>query len=331
MDRFIVEDDLELKLSELRARIDRGLASLIDVKEPNPLHEAVRYVLEGKGKRFRGVLTVLAAEMYGCSMDESLPVALAMEVFHNFTLVHDDIMDRSDTRRGRETVQIRWDDSTAILCGDYLMGLSYELLPTKSVRLVEMLALHNKTASRLCEGQMRDMLFESREHVSVGEYLDMIDLKTSALIQSSLKMGGLLGCAGEDDIEVLELIGVHLGRAFQIQDDLLDLTASSDGWGKPVGGDLILAKKAFLLLKALEVSEDEERIWFGRIIEDGGLPQSRVQEARDRMQRLGVLEAARTSVIFHTDRAQTLSLRLPGGAPREMLQYVIAKMQARVH
>ncbi len=332
MESKLVEDALEIKLLDLRSRVDEGLASLIISGENSPLYEAARYVLDGRGKRFRAALTLLVAEMYGCPAEKSLPVALAMEVFHNFTLVHDDIMDRSGMRRGRETVHVRWDDSTAILCGDYLMGLSYELVAANSpVRLREMLELHNETVRRLCEGQMRDMMFEARTEVSVAEYLDMIDLKTSALIESCLKMGGLSGDAGAEALDILGRIGVNLGRAFQIQDDLLDLTASTSDWGKPVGGDLLCAKKTFLLLKAVEVSEGEDRIWFGRIMEEGGLPPAEVEEAGDRMKRLGVMEAARTSVIFHTEQAQELLLDLPGGSARDSLRYVICKMQARMH
>ena len=247
--------DTVAHLDALRERIDNELNNLVDFAEPAELFDALRYVLEGKGKRFRPILTLLAAEMYGCDVNKAIFLALAMEVFHNSTLVHDDIMDRSAVRRGRESVHVKWDESTAILVGDYLLGLSYRLLSEgHQTRLCEMIVLHQHTLRMLCEGQFCDMNFEARTSVSVEEYLSMIDRKTAALLQSSLQMGGLAGHAGDEELDRLRVIGWHIGRAFQIQDDLLDLTAMDSRWGKPVGNDLIAGKKTFLFGAAILAS-----------------------------------------------------------------------------
>lgn len=327
-----MEDGIQAYLTELRKRIDGALSGLISSVDPAPLYDSARYVLEGKGKRLRGSLVMMSAEMFGCEAERALPVALAMEVFHNFTLVHDDIMDSSDLRRGRETVHNRWDEPTAILCGDLLMGLSYDLLASNQPeRLSRMLEVHNRTVRQLCEGQALDMMFEKRESVSVEEYLAMISLKTAALLQSSLVLGGLSGSADDEDLKNLSDVGMHIGIAFQIHDDLLDLTAVGKKWGKPVGGDLLSGKKTFLLLKALEKAEGEEHAWFQRIMTDGGLPAQDVHAAQNRMAQLGVLEEARTTVEFHSDRALSLCSRLPSGLVLEGLQYLIGQMRRRQH
>lgn len=324
--------DTVAHLDALRERINNDLSQLVDFAEPAELFDALRYVLNGKGKRFRPILTLLAAEMYDCDVDKAISLALAMEVFHNSTLVHDDIMDRSAMRRGRESVHVKWDVSTAILVGDYLLGLSYRLLSEgRQTRLCEMIALHQHTLRMLCEGQFCDMAFEARTNVSVEEYLSMIDRKTAALLQNSLQMGGLAGHAGDEELDRLREIGWHIGRAFQIQDDLLDLTAMDSRWGKPVGNDLMAGKKTFLSLTALELSEGSDHEWFVSILKRGGLPEQSIGTAKEKMENLGVLEAAKTSVIFHSDESLRIVSSLPAGQSRESLSFLIRQMQQRLH
>jgi len=319
-------------IDALRIRINSEINKLVEPSEPTELYDALRYVLEGKGKRFRPILTLLAADIYGCEIENVISQGLAMEVFHNSTLVHDDIMDRSGIRRGRESVHVKWNDASAILVGDYLLGLSYRLLSEGShARLSEMLALHQRTLRMLCEGQFSDMAFEARKHVSVEEYLSMIDRKTAALLQSSLQVGGLAGNADGEDLDRLREIGWHIGRAFQIQDDLLDLTAADSRWGKPIGNDLVTGKKTFLLLTALENSAGQDHAWFTAILDQGGLPEGDVSEATVKMENLGVLEAAKTSVIFHSDESLRIVSSLPQGQSRESLCYLIRQMQQRLH
>ncbi|HET6566709.1 MAG TPA: polyprenyl synthetase family protein [Rhodothermales bacterium] len=316
----------------LGALVNSALADLARSRQPAELYDPVRYVLEGGGKRFRPILLLLAAECFGVKHEQSLPAALAVEVFHNFTLVHDDIMDHAIERRARPTVHVKWDESTAILAGDFLMALSYDLLARlRTDRLPELLHVYYEMVAHLCEGQALDKAFEERSSVSVDAYLDMIDRKTGALLRACLQMGGILGDASAAEQDALRALGTNLGRAFQVQDDLLDLTADDDRWGKAIGGDLAEAKKTFLLLSALESAEGEDRAWFARIVDRHGLEPERVEEARARMERLGVLERARGAVVSYSDAALACTHALPGAAARASLQWLIRRMQERLH
>ena len=282
--------------------IEVGLANLDLPNEPATLYEPVRYILASGGKRIRPVLVLLTAEAFGgtAARQRALPAALACEVFHNFTLVHDDIMDHAATRRGRPTVHISWDEPTAILAGDVMMGLAYDLL-AQSGRESDVYALmqpFHRMVRRLCEGQALDLDFEKRDAVSVDDYLHMIDGKTGALLELTLEVGALLGGADAPARDAVRQAGQALGRAFQIQDDLLDLTADSVDWGKTIGGDLMEGKKTYLLLRALEKADGEERAWFERAL--GGLPATDIVEARDRMDALGVLAEASQEVQRYT-------------------------------
>ena len=312
--------------------VGETLAGLVPLQEPRGLYEPARYVLAGQGKRLRPVLLLLAAEVFGVETQRALPAALAVEVFHNFTLVHDDIMDHAEARRGRPTVHVAWDADTAILCGDYLMGLSYELLTRlDTTRLPSLMRVFSEMVVRLCEGQSLDKSFEARHDVSVADYLHMIDCKTGALLQAALEMGGIIGEASSQHRTTLRTIGKQVGRAFQIQDDLLDLVAEDDRWGKVIGGDLMAGKKTLLLLEALERTEGDEHAWFARIHHHEGLPADEVDQARARMQRLGVLDAARAAVLRHSTDAIEQVRALPPHTAVETLQWLIRRMQARMH
>ena len=282
------------------ADIADGLATLNVPERPESLYDPVRYILSSGGKRIRPLLVLLTAEAFGGppARSAALPAALAVEVFHNFTLVHDDIMDHAATRRGRATVHTRWSEPVAILSGDVMMGLSYDLLTRAAADAGELLAPYHTMVRRLCEGQALDLAFETRDAVSVEDYLAMIDGKTGALLELALDVGALVGGASEANRASLRTAGHALGRAFQIQDDLLDLTASSPGWGKTIGGDLIEGKKTYLLLRALERAEGAQRAWFERAL--GGLDAAAVPEARDRMERLGVIAEASDAVDLYT-------------------------------
>ena len=307
---------------------------------PEAMYDPVRYVLASGGKRLRPVLLLLAARIFGGDEEDALPAALAVEIFHNFTLVHDDIMDSANERRGRPSVHARWDESTAILCGDYLLGMSYDLLARARARtragaphwrpaaaigqFQEMLAL-------LCEGQTLDEAFERRTDVSVEEYLGMIDRKTGALLQTSLEVGGMLGGADEAGRGHLRAIGRHAGRAFQIRDDVLDLTAEHARWGKKKGGDLIEGKRTWILLRAIERTQGADRRWFQRIVEAPGLPEGEVDEALVRMRRAGVIGEAEEAVRRHTEEALEASRRLPDVSSSETLRGLLHRMQDRMH
>ena len=318
-------------VERLTALVEERLAALEFPAEPAVLYEPVRYVLDGGGKRLRPVLLLLSAEAFGVPAERAMPMALAAEVFHNFTLVHDDIMDHADERRGRPSVHVVWDESTAILAGDFLMGLAYDLLArTETDRLAEAVRTFHTMVARLCEGQALDEAFESRADVSVPEYLDMIDRKTGALLECVLALGGVLGHATAPQRAALAEAGRAWGRAFQIQDDLLDLTAADDGWGKAIGGDLVEGKKTYLLLRALERAEGDARAWFHRVVADGGLPPEEVPDARRRMDDLGVLDDARRLVLDYYDAGERALAALPAGDARDSLGWIAGRMARRV-
>lgn len=316
----------------LRKRIDTALPNLVDRDEPAGLYAPVRYVLESGGKRLRPILLLLAGRIFGVETEDALPAALAVEVFHNFTLVHDDIMDHADERRGRPTVHVKWDESTAILCGDYLMGLSYALAARSRVgRPADLVRRLNDMTSLLCEGQSLDKKFETEADVSVDEYLHMVDRKTGALLRASLELGGMLAEVNGDDLQTLGAVGANAGRAFQIMDDLLDLTADDARWGKTIGGDLMEGKKTYLLLRAIERTDGDDRAWLEQIVRRNGLPPSQVDEGRERMRRSGVLEEARQEVFRYSSAALEATHRLPDTQAANTLRWLLRRMQERLH
>ncbi len=331
---------LAARVTELRRRVAAALPSVMAESDPDGLYAPARYALAAEGKRVRPLLALLAADLYGAA-DDALPAALAVEVFHTFTLVHDDIMDRAPTRRGRPTVHVRWDEPTAILVGDLLFGEATRLValgPRGDVRA--MLAAWTEMVRRLCEGQALDMQFETDGAVTVDRYLDMIDRKTGALLACALDLGGLVGGASQDDRAALREVGLAVGRAFQIQDDLLDLTAADgDDWGKAVGGDLVEGKKTYLLLRTLEraaagntgeaTGDDTDAAFFAALVAAKGIAPARVAEARARMDRLGVLADARAAVRAWTDAALAALARLPDAPARVALVGLVEELSGR--
>lgn len=316
----------------LRHRVESALGSVVDAEEPRGLYDPVRYVLQSGGKRLRPVLLLLAARIFDVDTEDALPAALAVEIFHNFTLVHDDIMDHADERRGRPTVHVRWDESTAILCGDYLMALAYQqLASSRRGDPSALITRFHQTVARLCEGQTLDKEFETRSEVSVDEYLDMVDRKTGALLQCALELGGMLGDAEERHLHMLATVGARVGRAFQIMDDLLDLTARDDRWGKTIGGDLIEGKKTYLLLRAIERAGADDREWLLRIVHENGIAPEEVDEARERMRRSGVLEEARQEVLRYSDAALDSASGLPESEAADTLRWLLKRMRERLH
>jgi len=228
-------------------------ASPVNLYEPND------YFLSIGGKRIRPVLCLLGNQLFGPLSEDAYTLAAATELFHNFTLIHDDIMDKADLRRGKETVPKRYGNNTAILSGDVMMIKAYELLALiNPAKLPEVLSLFNKTAREVCEGQQLDMDFETLHTVAFDEYLDMIRLKTSVLIAGSLEMGAILNNASKEDRENLYAFGLNIGLAFQIQDDYLDAFGDPEKFGKTIGGDIKQNKKTFLLIYALEHAKDSD-------------------------------------------------------------------------
>lgn len=241
--------------AELEAQSER-----FNERTPYELYAPVTYSLSMGGKRLRPVLLLMACNLFSDKIEKALPAALALELFHNFTLLHDDIMDKAALRRGKPTVHIKFSENHAILSGDAMAFLSYHyLLKCPSPNLTGLLDLFTTTALEVCEGQQYDMDFEARNDVTEAEYLEMIRLKTAVLLGCSLKAGALLGNAGAEEAGMLYDLGINLGMAFQLQDDLLDTFGNKKSFGKEIGGDISANKKTFLLIKAMEKASPSVR------------------------------------------------------------------------
>jgi geranylgeranyl diphosphate synthase type II len=249
-----------LSLSEYKDIFLAYLQEEVNVIEPVNLYKPVVYILELGGKRMRPVLVIMGASAFGKDIQKALPAAAAVEIFHNFTLLHDDIMDAAPLRRGQLTVHEKWDANTAILSGDVMMILASQFLEKYEGKTYKRLTtLFNRTAIEVCEGQQYDMDFETREDVSVEEYIEMIRLKTSVLVAAALKMGAIIAESSEEEAQKIYEFGLHLGIAFQLQDDYLDVYGDAETFGKQVGGDIIENKKTYLYIQALKNASTEQR------------------------------------------------------------------------
>jgi geranylgeranyl diphosphate synthase type II len=235
------------------------LQSQTKTKEPVNLYEPIHYILGLGGKRMRPVLTLMSAEVFDTDYKKALPAALAIEVFHNFSLVHDDIMDDAPLRRGSETVHEKWNINTGILSGDAMLILAYQYFEQYEPTVFRDLAkLFSKTALEVCEGQQWDVDFETRDDVTIPEYLKMIEYKTAVLVAAAMKMGAIIAETSEENANLIYEFGLNLGLAFQLQDDYLDAFGDPETFGKQVGGDIIENKKTYLYLKAVAFSKKEE-------------------------------------------------------------------------
>lgn len=247
-------------LSVYKEEFLEHLEQKVGVKEPKNLYEPIKYILGLGGKKIRPILTLLAADTFGGDYKKALDAALAVEVFHNFTLIHDDIMDDAPLRRGHVTVHEKWDTNIGILSGDAMLIQAYQYLEGyDSHTFKRLIKLLSKTALEVCEGQQMDVDFEDRNDVSINEYITMITFKTSVLIAAALRMGAIV--ANVDDIEADKIykFGLNLGLAFQLQDDYLDVFGNPETFGKQIGGDIIENKKTFLYLTALKNSTQKEK------------------------------------------------------------------------
>jgi geranylgeranyl diphosphate synthase type II len=229
-------------------------------RDPKNLYEPVQYILNLGGKRLRPILTLMTADCFGGDVNKALDAALAVEVFHNFSLIHDDIMDDAPLRRGQQTVHEKWDLNTGILSGDAMLIMAYQLFENYPPETFQnLLTLFSKTALEVCEGQQYDIDFETRNEVSIAEYLKMIEYKTAVLVAAAMKMGAIIAGASDEDQNRCYEFGKNLGIAFQLQDDYLDAFGNPETFGKQVGGDIIENKKTYLFLKALEFSSENDR------------------------------------------------------------------------
>lgn len=307
---------------QLLSAIENHLAQIEFPAEPQLLYAPIGYSLSGGGKRLRPMLLMLAAGIFTDSVQQALPAAAAVEVFHNFTLLHDDIMDNASIRRGKPSVYARWGQNVAILSGDAMMICAYRLLAEVPSRLLpQILGTFNSMALEVCEGQQYDMDFEQKQKVSVVEYMHMIELKTSALLAGSVVIGALVGGASEEDCRRLNRFALELGLAFQLQDDLLD-SYGDERLGKAIGGDILEGKKTYLMITAMSRADeatrevlrtahrdasltDAEKIARVKAIYDAlEIPRLAEQQIQLRFERaLGILDT------LSVDRSRTLRMR----------------------
>ena len=310
--------------------INSEIAKLNWKREPYGLYEPIEYTLAAGGKRVRPQLAMIACQMFGGNEEEALPAALALEVFHNFTLLHDDVMDKADMRRGRPTVHVKWNENTAILSGDQMLIEAYQLLSdVPSDKLPKVLRLFNKMATEICEGQQYDVDFESMEHVTKDEYLMMIRLKTSVLLATALQIGAYIADADEQAQEALYQFGINIGLAFQIQDDILDVWGDPKTFGKAVGGDISCNKKTFVYLEAMRRLGDEAKNleqWYSQVLEDNT---EKIAAVKAIFEQLGVREACEAVVEDYTQKALAILDTLPQNVATDQLRHLAHKLHTR--
>lgn len=270
-------------------------------QQPGNLYNPCKYFLQLGGKRVRPVLCLMANEIFGEIREDAWHAAMGVELLHNFTLVHDDIMDKAPLRRGQETLHHKYGLTAGILCGDVLSSYAYDQLANITTSLNKILHLFNRTSIEICEGQQMDMDFENRSDVKIEEYLHMITLKTSVLLACSLKMGALLGGATEGNANKLYEFGKNVGIAFQLQDDYLDAFGDNDKTGKQTGGDIKDNKKTYLVLKALENANAEQKNTINRLLQQDG--DNKVEEMLQVFKATGADVACRDAVAQYSQMA----------------------------
>jgi geranylgeranyl diphosphate synthase type II len=304
----------------LRQMVNDRLAALELHQQPETISAPARYVLAGGGKRIRPVLVLLGCKAVGGSVEEALDAAAAVEILHNFTLVHDDIMDNANQRRGRDTVHRKWDGNVAILVGDALVGVSYDLLlRTRQGDIRELARVFTEGIIDVCEGQAYDKEFESLPGITEEQYFMMIARKTGRLVTMSLEMGAIIGSADAGQRAALREYGDAIGRAFQVQDDLLDVIADEKEFGKTIGGDIMEGKKTFLLVHAMSKADGQALDLLKAVASKSGITRKDIPRVQEIYNRSGVLDIARERIRVDTDRAIQAIGQLKDTGTRDML------------
>lgn len=312
---------------EILAKVNQGLAALQLERQPFGLYRPIRYVLSIGGKRLRPVLLLMSYNMYKDDIGSAMPSALGIETYHNYTLLHDDVMDRAEVRRGKPCVHKVWNDNTAILSGDSMLVMAYQLMAQcPSPHLKDVLDLFTVTALEIGEGQQYDVDFESRMDVRPEEYLEMIRLKTSVLLACSLKLGAVQAGASAEDCNLLYRFGESIGLAFQLQDDLLDVYGNYETFGKKIGGDILCNKKTYLLIKALEGADEKQRAELVRWISAKEyVPEEKIAAVTSLYNQIGVRQVCEELIGQYFDEARLLLDKV--SAPKEckdvLWQYVL--------
>lgn len=300
---------------------------------PTGLYEPIEYILSLGGKRLRPAITLMSYDLYADDIMPAVKPALGLEVFHNFTLLHDDIMDRADMRRGKPTVHKKWDDNTAILSGDVMQIEAYKLIagtPVEHLKVV--LDLFSKTATEICEGQQLDMEFESRTNVTADEYIEMICLKTAVLLAAGAQIGAILGGGSDEDAANLYNFGNAIGLAFQLKDDLLDVYGNESNFGKKIGGDILCNKKTYLLIHALKKAEgnDAEELKFWLNNDDKSLETEKIAAVTAIYNRLNIREICEEKMeYYYREALESLGKVQVADDKKEELRKLAAKLMSR--
>ena len=288
------------------------------------------YILSSGGKRVRPVLVLLACETVSGEWRPALPAACAVEILHNFTLVHDDVMDNAGLRRGRPTIHTKWDTNVAILTGDQMAACAYTMLMRSiTPRIREVVGVFTRAFNEVCEGQGLDQEFESRSRVGLHEYRRMIARKTGRVIASSAEIGAIIGQGTPRQVTALRRFGESLGLAFQIKDDLLDVAGDEREFGKKIGGDIVEGKKTFLLLRAYERARGREKIILRRVMQHRTQDRTSVTTVRRIYENLGILDEAESMIRRCTRRAEHELARLPARQSRDMLAWLSEQLRVR--
>ena len=293
-----------LNIEELYCIVEDEINSLKISKSPKNLYDPISYIMNIGGKRMRAILLLLSNQIFSKDLNLALKPAIGIEVFHNFTLIHDDIMDNAPLRRGVSTIHEKWDANTAILSGDTMMIQSYQLmLNTPEKYLSEVLNLFSDTAVSVCEGQQFDMDFEDVQQVTLQAYLDMIEQKTAILLATSLKIGAIIGGSSKEDANDMYEFGRNIGIAFQIKDDLLDAYGDPKKFGKKIGGDIDANKKTFLFLKALELCSTTDKEKILKLFDSKANLKNKKNQVMDLYDKYEVYEVSNTKILYYHDLA----------------------------
>lgn len=315
-------------IEALRQIVDREIKRMdFATRKPRELYRPVDYIMSNGGKRLRPVLTLMACGLFTENIAPAVSPAVAIELFHNFTLLHDDIMDNAEIRRGKPTVHIKWNENTAILSGDAMSVISFDLISSaEPLILPQILQIFNSTAREVCEGQQMDMDFENMYMITEDEYLEMIRLKTSVLIAASMSIGALAGGASKQDSSLMYECGMNLGLAFQLQDDLLDLYGLQEEFGKKPGGDILMNKKTYLLVKTLAMADKNTADRINNLMSKEENPDKKIKEIRS------IFDEYNISTIT-ADKAGSYFLKAVGkleetGSPPERKNLLIGFIQS---
>ena len=293
-------------IEQLREVIKAELDKQEYVEEPYSLFEPIKYIMEDGGKRLRPVLTLMAKNLYRDDIGKDLKSAIGIEIFHNYTLLHDDVMDDAELRRGRQTVHKKWNSNVAILSGDAAAITAYKYIETcEDPYLRRVIDGFNQVAMDVCKGQQYDMEFETRDDVTEEEYIQMIYLKPSVLIAGSMRHGALIAGAPEHEYKELYDFGGYLGLVFQLQDDYLDVYGDVEEFGKKIGGDILCNKKTYLLIKAFELASEEDKALLKEwVVKEKFNPQEKIKEVTEIYNRSGVKEALRAKVDDYLEKSR---------------------------